>query len=112
MPAPLLVISDGGKGLCTSIERSVPHNWHEHCTIHVAWKVLAKVPEHAAEEIERDYWSIFEHIEGDDDESARRRRGWLSHPVEVRRTSPCRAVIVQRAGTGTCPCRYREMAML
>src|SRR4029450_6185152 len=32
--APLLVISDGGKGLCTAIERSFLHSLHQRCLVH------------------------------------------------------------------------------
>jgi putative transposase len=42
--APLLVISDGGKGLCAAIERSLPHSLHQRCLVHVCRNLIAKVP--------------------------------------------------------------------
>ena len=65
MSAPLLVISDGGKGLCAAIERCFPHSLHQRCTIHVCRNVLAKVPKHAQAEVKGDYWAIFDLIEGE-----------------------------------------------
>src|SRR5919201_460994 len=63
--APLLVISDGGKGLCTAIERSLPHSLHQRCTVPVCRNLIAKVPTHAQDQVKRDYWAIFDHIEQD-----------------------------------------------
>ncbi|HLI16561.1 MAG TPA: IS256 family transposase, partial [Acidimicrobiales bacterium] len=82
MPAPLLVISDGGKGLCAAIERCFPHSVHQRCTIHVCRNVLAKVPKHAQAEVKGDYWAIFDKIEGSGDkalaEGRRRARRFIA----------------------------------
>jgi putative transposase len=48
MTTPLLVISDGGKGLCSAIELSFPKSLHQRCVIHVCRNVLARVPKHGA----------------------------------------------------------------
>jgi putative transposase len=61
--APLLVISDGGKGLCTAIECSLPNSLHQRCLVHVCRNLIAKVPSHAQGEVKRDYWAIFDQIE-------------------------------------------------
>jgi len=63
--APLLVISDGGKGLCTAIECSLPNSLHQRCLVHVCRNLIAKVPTHAQGEVKRDYWAIFDQIEHD-----------------------------------------------
>ena len=82
MSAPLLVISDGGKGLCTAIERCFANSVHQRCTIHVCRNVLAKVPKHAQSDMKGDYWAIFDKIEGSGDkalaEGRRRARRFIA----------------------------------
>ena len=63
--APLLVISDGGKGLCAAIECSFPNSLHQRCLVHVCRNLIAKVPTHAQGEVKGDYWAIFDQIEHD-----------------------------------------------
>jgi putative transposase len=61
--APLLVISDGGKGLCAAIECSLPTSLHQRCLVHVCRNLIAKVPAHAQDQVKRDYWAVFDRIE-------------------------------------------------
>jgi putative transposase len=61
--APLLVISDGGKGLCAAIEWVLPTSLHQRCVVHVCRNLIAKVPTHAQGEVKGDYWAIFDQIE-------------------------------------------------
>jgi putative transposase len=63
--APLLVISDGGKGLCTAIERSFLHSLHQRCLVHVCRNLTARVPVHAQDQVKRDYWAVFDNIDQD-----------------------------------------------
>jgi putative transposase len=63
--APLLVISDGGKGLCAAIEWVLPNSLHQRCLVHVCRNLIAKVPTHAQGEVKGDYWAIFDHIQHD-----------------------------------------------
>ena len=63
--APLLVISDGGKGLCAAIECSYPNSLHQRCLVHVCRNLTAKVPAHAQDQVKRDYWAIFDRIEAE-----------------------------------------------
>jgi transposase-like protein len=65
--APLLVISDGGKGLCAAIECSYPNSLHQRCLVHVCRNLTAKVPAHAQDQVKRDYWAIFDRIEAEGD---------------------------------------------
>jgi putative transposase len=65
LSCPLLVISDGGKGLCAAIECSFPNSLHQRCLVHVCRNLIAKVPTHAQGEVKRDYWAIFDGIEQD-----------------------------------------------
>jgi transposase-like protein len=62
---PLLVISDGGKGLCAAIECSLPNSLHQRCLVHVCRNLIAKVPTHAQDQVKRDYWAVFDDIEQD-----------------------------------------------
>jgi putative transposase len=63
--APLLVISDGGKGLYTAIECSFPNSLHQRCVVHVCRNLIAKVPTHAQDQVKRDYWAIFDEIQAE-----------------------------------------------
>jgi transposase-like protein len=63
--APLLVISDGGKGLGAAIECSLPTSLHQRCLVHVCRNLIAKVPAHAQDQVKRDYWAIFDQIEAE-----------------------------------------------
>jgi putative transposase len=63
--APLLVISDGGKGLGTAIECSFPASLHQRCLVHVCRNLIAKVPKHAQDQVKRDYWAIFDQIQAE-----------------------------------------------
>jgi transposase-like protein len=63
--APLLVISDGGKGLCAAIECSFAASLHQRCLVHVCRNLIAKVPTHAQDQVKRDYWAIFDGIEAE-----------------------------------------------
>jgi transposase-like protein len=63
--APLLVISDGGKGLGAAIECSFAASLHQRCLVHVCRNLIAKVPAHAQDQVKRDYWAIFDGIEAE-----------------------------------------------
>jgi putative transposase len=63
--APLLVISDGGKGLCAAIECSFPASLHQRCLVHVCRNLIAKVPTHAQDQGKRDYWAVFDGIKAE-----------------------------------------------
>jgi len=63
--APLLVISDGGKGLGAAIECSFAASLHQRCLVHVCRNLIAKVPTHAQDQVKRDYWAIFDNIEAE-----------------------------------------------
>jgi putative transposase len=63
--APLLVISDGGKGLCAAIECSFPTSPHQRCLVHVCRNLIAKVPTHAQDQVKRDYWAVFDQVQAE-----------------------------------------------
>jgi putative transposase len=62
---PLLVISDGGKGLCAAIECSFAASLHQRCLVHVCRNLIAKVPTHAQGEVKRDYWAVFDQVQAE-----------------------------------------------
>jgi putative transposase len=63
--APLLVISDGGKGLCAAIEWGLPNSLHQRCLVHLCRNLIAKVPTHAQGEVKGDYWAVFDQIQAE-----------------------------------------------
>jgi putative transposase len=60
LPSPLLIISDGARGLISAIEQAFPKALHQRCLIHRARNVLAKVPAGMQAEIKDAYWAIFD----------------------------------------------------
>ena len=68
--APLLVISDGGKGLCAAIEWGLPTSLHQRCLVHLCRNLIAKVPTHAQGEVKGDYWAIFDQIQAEGEAAA------------------------------------------
>jgi transposase-like protein len=80
--SPLLVISDGGTGLGAAIECSFSASLHQRCLVHVCRNLIAKVPTHAQDQVKRDYWAVFDHIEADGEaavaEARRRARRFIA----------------------------------
>jgi Transposase, Mutator family len=60
--APLLVISDGGKGLGAAIECSFAASLHQRGLVQVCRNLIAKVPAHAQDQLKWDYRAIFDQI--------------------------------------------------
>ena len=60
LPSPLLIISDGARGLISAIEQAFPKALRQRCLIHRARNVLAKVPAGMQAEIKDAYWAIFD----------------------------------------------------
>lgn len=58
--APLLVVSDGAKGLIAAVEANWPGALRQRCAIHVARNLAAKLPETEAEGIMGQYWACFD----------------------------------------------------
>ncbi|WP_264916669.1 IS256 family transposase, partial [Mycobacterium kiyosense] len=57
---PLLVVSDGAKGLIAAIEQIYPKALRQRCLIHRLRNVLAKVPTGVQVEVRDGYWEIFD----------------------------------------------------
>jgi putative transposase len=60
LPSPLLVISDGARGLVSAIEQAFPTALRQRCLIHRARNVLAKVPAGMQAEVKDAYWALFD----------------------------------------------------
>lgn len=62
---PLLIVSDGGKGLIGAAEIVFSASLRQRCLIHRARNVLAKVPLHAQAKIKAEYWKIFDDLDAE-----------------------------------------------
>jgi transposase-like protein len=58
--SPLLVISDGAKGLIAALEQTFPRALRQRCLIHRLRNILAKTPAGMHAEIKDAYWKIFD----------------------------------------------------
>lgn len=57
---PLLVVSDGAKGLIAANEQIYPKALRQRCLIHRLRNVLAKIPTGMQSEVRDGYWAIFD----------------------------------------------------
>ncbi|APD83929.1 hypothetical protein AN480_29425 [Mycobacterium intracellulare subsp. chimaera] len=57
---PLLVVSDGARGLIAAIEQIYPKALRQRCLIHRLRNVLAEIPTGMQAEIRDGYWAIFD----------------------------------------------------
>jgi putative transposase len=60
LTTPLLIISDGAKGLIAAIEHIFPKALRQRCVIHRVRNILAKIPVGMQAEIRDGYWAIFD----------------------------------------------------
>jgi putative transposase len=60
---PLLVVSDGARGLIAAIEQVFPAALRQRCLIHRLRNVLAKIPAGMQSEIRDGYWAAFDTAE-------------------------------------------------
>ncbi len=60
LATPLLIVSDGAKGLIAAIEQVFPQALRQRCLIHRLRNVLAKIPTGMQAEICDGYWAIFD----------------------------------------------------
>jgi putative transposase len=62
---PLLMISDGGKGLIGALELVFERSLRQKCLIHRARNILAKVPAHEQAKVKAEFWKIFDDIDAE-----------------------------------------------
>ena len=60
LACPLLVVSDGARGLIAAIEQVFPTALRQRCLIHRLRNVLAKIPTGMQAEIRDGYWAVFD----------------------------------------------------
>jgi transposase-like protein len=63
LATPLLIVSDGAKGLIATIEQIFPKVLRQRCLIHRLRNVLAKIPTGMQTEIRDGYWAIFDTVD-------------------------------------------------
>jgi len=54
--APMLVVADGAPGLIKAVEQCWPSSDRQHCSVHRARNLIAKLPEQERERVRRAYW--------------------------------------------------------
>ena len=65
--APMLIVADGAPGLIKAVEQCWPASDRQHCSVHRARNLIAKLPESDRERVRRAYWKAL-------DEAKRRAR--------------------------------------
>ena len=70
LKSPLLVITDGAPGLIGAVEVIFTTSLRQRCLVHRARNLLAKVPNHAQDEVKAAFWQIFDDITADPGDAA------------------------------------------
>jgi transposase-like protein len=60
LDSPLLVVSDGAKGLIAAVEQVFPQALRQRCLIHRLRNIAAKIPTGMQPEIRDGYWALFD----------------------------------------------------
>jgi putative transposase len=71
LPAPMLVVADGAPGLIKAVEQCWPASDRQHCCVHRARNLIAKLPEQERERMRRAYWQALD--EAKDERDAKER---------------------------------------
>ena len=71
LAAPLLIVADGAPGLVKAIEQCWPASDRQHCAVHRARNLVAKLPEAERERIRGAYWEALD--EATDERDAKQR---------------------------------------
>ena len=67
---PLLVVSDGGPGLISALERVFPASARQRCLVHRARNAVAKVSAGDADEFKADFWALFDDVDAEPGDAA------------------------------------------
>ena len=91
--APMLVVADGAPGLIKAVEQCWPSSDRQHCSVHRARNLIAKLPEQERERVRRAYWQALD--EAKDERDARERlaahHGYRRKRCPTRRSRHCGA---------------------
>src|SRR5215208_977300 len=80
LPAPMLIVADGAPGLVKAVEQCWPHSDRQHCSVHRARNLIAKLPEADRERVRRAYWQALD--EAKDERAGRERLGAIVDELE------------------------------
>ena len=78
--APMLVVADGAPGLIKAVEQCWPSSDRQHCSVHRARNLMAKLPEQERERVRRAYWKALD--EAKDEREGRERLAALVAELE------------------------------
>lgn len=60
LTCPLLVVSDGARGLIAAVEQTFPQALRQRCLIHRLRNIAAKIPTDTQPEVRDGYWALFD----------------------------------------------------
>ena len=96
--APMLIVADGAPGLIKAVEQCWPASDRQHCSVHRARNLIAKLPERDRERVRRAYWQALDEAKDERDgkraargPGRRAREGRLHLRREMPRRRPRRA---------------------
>jgi putative transposase len=69
--APLLIVADGAPGLIKAVEQCWPASDRQHCSVHRARNLIAKLPERERERVRRAYWHALDEAKHERDATER-----------------------------------------
>src|SRR5439155_13755321 len=78
--APMLVVGDGAPGLIKAVEQCWPSSDRQHCSVHRARNLMAKLSEQQRERVRRAYWKALD--EAKDERDGRERLAALVAELE------------------------------
>ncbi len=67
LPASMLVVADGAPGLIKAVEQCWPRSDRQHCSVHRARNLIAKLPEQERERVRRAYWKALDEAKDERD---------------------------------------------
>jgi putative transposase len=71
LSAPMLVVADGAPGLTGAVEQRWPASDRQHCSVHRARNLIAKLPEQERERVRRAYWQALDEAKHERDATQR-----------------------------------------
>ncbi len=69
--APMLIVADGAPGLIKAVEQCWPASDRQHCSVHRARNLIAKLPEQDRERVRRAYWKALDEAKDERDGTQR-----------------------------------------
>ena len=69
--APMLVVADGAPGLIKAVGQCWPASDRQHCSVHRARNLFAKLPEQERERVRRAYWKALDEAKDERDGTER-----------------------------------------